>query len=31
LTTATLTPNQLVGTVPKDANRYFGATVSVSF
>jgi iron complex outermembrane receptor protein len=31
LTTATVFPNSLVGTVPKDANRYFGATVNVSF
>jgi iron complex outermembrane receptor protein len=31
LTTATVTPNNLWGTVPKDADRYFGATVSVSF
>lgn len=31
LTTAAVTPNNLVGTVPKDADRYFGATVSVSF
>ena len=31
LTTATVTPNNLWGTVPKDADRYFGASVSVSF
>jgi iron complex outermembrane recepter protein len=31
LTTAAYFPNSLVGTVPKDADRYFGATVSVSF
>jgi iron complex outermembrane receptor protein len=31
LTTATVTPDNLTGTVPKDANRYFGATISVSF
>jgi iron complex outermembrane receptor protein len=31
LTTATVTPNQLTGTVPKDANRYFGITASMSF
>jgi iron complex outermembrane receptor protein len=31
LTTATVTPNNLWGTVPKDADRYFGARISVSF
>jgi iron complex outermembrane receptor protein len=31
LTTAAYYPNSLFGTVPKDADRYFGATVSVSF
>jgi iron complex outermembrane receptor protein len=31
LTTATLTPDNLTGNIPKEANRYFGATVSVSF
>lgn len=31
LTSATVFPNSLVGTVPKDANRYFGATINVSF
>jgi iron complex outermembrane recepter protein len=31
LTSAAVTPNNLWGTVPKDADRYFGATVSVSF
>jgi iron complex outermembrane recepter protein len=31
LSTATVTPNQLTGNVPKDANRYFGATFGVSF
>ena len=31
LTTAAVTPNSLTGIVPKDANRYFGATLSVSF
>ncbi|MDB6011342.1 MAG: tonB dependent receptor family protein [Gammaproteobacteria bacterium] len=31
LTSATVFPNSLVGTVPKDADRYFGATVSVLF
>lgn len=31
LTTATLTPNSLTGNVPKEANRYFGATFGVSF
>jgi iron complex outermembrane receptor protein len=31
LSTATLTPDQLTGNVPKDANRYFGATFGVSF
>lgn len=31
LSTATLTPEQLTGNVPKDANRYFGATFGVSF
>lgn len=31
LTTAAVTPNNIVGTVPKDADRYFGATLSVSF
>jgi len=31
LSTATVTPNQLTGNIPKEANRYFGATVGVSF
>ena len=31
LSTATLTPNQLTGNIPKEANRYFGATIGVSF
>jgi len=31
LTSAAVTPNNLVGTVPKDADRYFGATISVTF
>jgi hypothetical protein len=31
LTTATFSPNSLTGNVPKDANRYFGATIGVSF
>jgi iron complex outermembrane recepter protein len=31
LSTATLTPNQLTGNIPKEANRYFGATFGVSF
>ncbi|MFC4311904.1 TonB-dependent receptor [Steroidobacter flavus] len=31
LSTATLTPNQLTGNIPKDANRYFGATFGISF
>jgi iron complex outermembrane receptor protein len=31
LTTAAVTPNSLTGLVPKDANRYFGATINVSF
>jgi iron complex outermembrane receptor protein len=31
LTTQGLTPNQTTGTVPKDADRYFGVTVSASF
>jgi iron complex outermembrane receptor protein len=31
LTSATYFPNSLLGIVPKDADRYFGATVSVSF
>jgi iron complex outermembrane receptor protein len=31
LTTATYSPNSLTGNVPKDANRYFGATFGVSF
>jgi iron complex outermembrane receptor protein len=31
LSTATLTPNQLTGNVPKEANRYFGATFGMSF
>jgi iron complex outermembrane receptor protein len=31
LSTATLTPNQLTGNIPKEANRYFGATIGFSF
>jgi iron complex outermembrane receptor protein len=31
LSTATLTPDQLTGNIPKEANRYFGATFGVSF
>jgi iron complex outermembrane receptor protein len=31
LSTATITPNQLTGNIPKEANRYFGATFGVSF
>ena len=31
LSTATVTPNQLTGNVPKEANRYFGASLGVSF
>jgi iron complex outermembrane receptor protein len=31
LSTATVTPNQLTGNIPKEANRYFGATFGVSF
>jgi iron complex outermembrane receptor protein len=31
LTTATYSPNSVTGNVPKDANRYFGATIGVSF
>lgn len=31
LTTATLSPNNLYGIVPKDANRYLGANFSVAF
>ena len=31
LSTATLTPEQLTGNIPKEANRYFGATFGVSF
>jgi iron complex outermembrane recepter protein len=31
LSTQTLTPNQLTGNIPKEANRYFGATIGVSF
>jgi len=31
LTTATLTPNSLTGNVPKEANRFFGASFGVSF
>ena len=31
LTSAAYFPNSLLGIVPKDANRYFGATISVSF
>jgi iron complex outermembrane receptor protein len=31
LTTAASNPNSLTGNVPKDANRYFGATFGVSF
>jgi iron complex outermembrane receptor protein len=31
LSTATLTPEQLTGNIPKEANRYFGATIGVSF
>jgi iron complex outermembrane receptor protein len=31
LSTATLTPNQLTGNIPKEANRFFGATVGFSF
>lgn len=31
LTTASVTPDNLTGTVPKEANRYFGATFGVSF
>jgi iron complex outermembrane recepter protein len=31
LSTATLTPHQLTGNVPKEANRYFGATFGMSF
>jgi iron complex outermembrane receptor protein len=31
LTTATVTPNNLVGTIPKEANRYFGVTFAASF
>jgi iron complex outermembrane receptor protein len=31
LTTATVTPDNLVGTIPKEANRYFGATFGMSF
>jgi iron complex outermembrane receptor protein len=31
LTTALVTPNNLQATVPKEANRYFGATFGVSF
>jgi len=31
LTTSTVTPGNLYVTIPKDANRYYGVTVSVSF
>jgi iron complex outermembrane receptor protein len=31
LSTATVTPDNLTGIVPKEANRYFGATFGVSF
>jgi len=31
LSTATITPDQLTGNVPKEANRYFGASFGVSF
>jgi iron complex outermembrane receptor protein len=31
LSTATVTPNQLTGNIPKEANRYFGATLGISF
>jgi len=31
LSTATITPDQLTGNIPKEANRYFGATFGVSF
>jgi hypothetical protein len=31
LSTQTLTPHQLTGNVPKEANRYFGATFGMSF
>jgi iron complex outermembrane recepter protein len=31
LTAATFSPNSVTGNVPKDANRYFGATIGVSF
>lgn len=31
LTTATYSPDSVTGNVPKDANRYFGATIGVSF
>jgi iron complex outermembrane recepter protein len=31
LTSATLAPNSYTGNVPKEANRYFGATIGVSF
>jgi iron complex outermembrane receptor protein len=31
LTTATFSPNSVTGNVPKEANRYFGATIGVAF
>lgn len=31
LTSATLSPNNLYGVIPKDANRYLGANLSVAF
>lgn len=31
LSTSTVTPNNLTGTIPKEANRYFGMTLGMSF